>query len=82
MISAEPAIGDGARMTPLEKRLARRIHNQRRRLRQMETFDSYRNGEADRKVKMAFMKLCQERWAKIKELEERLANLTNPSRTK
>lgn len=40
MLSEAPTIAAEAAeiMTPLEKRLARRIHNQRRRLRQMEEF--------------------------------------------
>lgn len=69
MLSAEPEIGDAAKMTPLEKRLARRIHNQRRRLAQLEEFADWRTGEHDRKMKRAFMKLASERWDEIRRLK-------------
>ena len=69
MLSEEPKIGEGAKLTPLEKRLARRIHNQRRRLRQMEMFESWRNGIEDRKMKELYRKLASERLTEINRLK-------------
>ncbi len=74
MLSAEPKIGEDAKMTELEKRLARRIHNQRRRLKQLEEFNGWQaGGRTDRELKDMYRKLALERGNRIRELERSIA---------
>lgn len=74
MKSAEPKIAEGVKMTELEKRLARRIHNQRRRLAQMEEFNRWQTGQKDRELKNMYRKIASDRLEKIRELEAKLAS--------
>lgn len=74
MLSAEPKIAEGVKMTELEKRLARRIHNQRRRLAQMEEFNRWQTGQKDRELKNMYRKIASDRLEKIRELEAKLAS--------
>ncbi len=56
------------------KRLARRIHNQRRRLKQLEEFNGWQaGGRTDRELKDMYRKLALERGNRIRELERSIA---------
>ena len=59
MLSHSPEIPEGVPMTELEKRLARRIHNQRRRLAQLEKFQTDRMWTD--KIRKAYIRLLQKR---------------------
>lgn len=75
MLSASPKIAENVTMTSLEKRLARRIHNQRRRLSQIEGFyDDHRASLGGTLLRMYRHWLAKER-AKNRELEIQIDRL-------
>lgn len=70
MLSETPAIPETVSMTPMERRLARRIHNQRRRLRQLEEFRGWHQSNRPSLVK-AYRDTCKWKAEEVRRLKAR-----------
>lgn len=70
MLSETLTIPETIGMTPMEKRLARRIHNQRRRLRQLEEFKGWHQPNRPSLVK-AYRDACKWKAEEIRRLKAR-----------
>lgn len=66
VLSESPNIPDTVEMTDLEKRLARRLHNQRRRLRQLEEFKGW--GKWHHAMRRMYIALLRKRETELREL--------------
>lgn len=75
MLSASPKITEDMTMTPLEKRLSRRIHNQRRRLRQIEGFWESQRADLGGTLLNMYRRWVAKERARNSELEATIAEL-------